>query len=77
MYDFVAFGEGTVSVLKSFITDLLPNADEKSVKIYLYALYLASEKRNADADQIGEALGIGAEDVKKGIAFLEKNGYIK
>ncbi|MBQ3274710.1 MAG: DnaD domain protein [Christensenellaceae bacterium] len=77
MYDFVAFGEGTVSVLKSFITDLLPNADEKSVKIYLYALYLASEKRNADADQIGEALGIGAEDVKKGIAFLEKKGYIK
>ena len=77
MYDFVAFGEGTVSVLKSFITDLLPKADDKSVKIYLYALYLASEKKNADADQIGEALGIGADDVRKGIAFLEKNGYIK
>ena len=77
MYDFIAYGEGTVSVLKSFITDLLPQADENSVKIYLYALYLASEKKNADAAQIGEVLGIDEADVKKGIRFLEKNGYIK
>lgn len=76
MYNFVLSGNDTVPVFKLFIQDYMPGATGEEVKVYLYALFLASEKRTLSKEQISEDTGIDSETVEKAINKWMRKGLI-
>ena len=66
-----------VCVPVCFIEKLLPKANGSFVKVYLYALYLASSSGEADTKRLAADLGLLESDVVAALRYWEEQGVIK
>lgn len=66
-----------IPISKIFIEKYLPSANATFVKIYLYALNIASKGENADFASIASALGLLESDVMQAFNYWLENGVLK
>ncbi len=66
-----------VCVPVCFIEKLLPGANGSFVKVYIYALYLASFSGEADTKRLAEELGLLESDVVAALRYWEEKGAIR
>lgn len=62
-----------------FITDLMPNADEIAIKVYLYGLTLCANQKNIGntLESVSLALGVEKGQIANAIKYWESVGTVK
>ncbi len=62
-----------------FITDLMPNADEIAIKVYLYGLVLCANQKNIGntLESVSLALGVEKGQIANAIKYWESVGAVK
>lgn len=67
-----------VSVDSNFITDFLPLADEKSIKVYLLGLYYSTIDSEVNTiENFCKSLNMNIKDVEKAFKYWENEGLVK
>lgn len=67
-----------VNLDSNFITDFLPDASEKSIKVYLLGLYYSTLDNDVNTiDNFCESLNLSFKDVEKAFKYWEDEGLVK
>lgn len=66
-----------ISVPAAFLRESLPAADAEYIKVYLYMLLLASERKEASEQELSQELGMSEEEIIKALEYWKKDGIIE
>lgn len=69
--------KNSVAVDNLFITDFLPNAEDKCVKVYLYGLYLCSNSKENTIETFEKNLNMKREDIISVFYYWQEKGLVQ
>lgn len=60
-----------------FITEYMPSMECDYIKIYIYCVFLSKHNKHAAIEELSKKLGIGMDNVKSALTYMEEIGIIK
>ncbi|MHB8061482.1 MAG: DnaD domain protein [Ruminiclostridium sp.] len=69
--DFKSLLYSDTSVSDIFISQYMPSMDSKSVKVYMYMLFLCKHNKKATTDELAKTLNLTLEEVKAALTSLD------
>ena len=69
--------KNSVAIDNLFITDFLPNAEDKCIKVYLYGLFLCNNSKDNTIETFEKNLNMKREDILSVFYYWQEKGLVQ